>query len=203
MNHGRSARCADGAELPRLYRHRRLGVQPAPSSGTSTKRRHCRSAAMSSAPRTIKAQQGDRGDERFRQRLLERVHRRTDGTSRSSSAWRCLMAMSSKRKAPGAKPELHGHVWDEDLAEYNNPLPRWWIGLFYLTIVFCGGLSGDVSGLRQLRRRVCMDVERSIQDRERSWPKSIRPDVQPISGARAWRSSPRMPKRARSDSGCF
>lgn len=47
-----------------------------------------------------------------------------------------LMAMSSKRKTLGAKPELHGHVWDEDLAEYNNPLPRWWIGLFYLTIVF-------------------------------------------------------------------
>lgn len=46
-----------------------------------------------------------------------------------------LMSMS-KRKAPGAKPELHGHVWDEDLAEYNNPLPRWWIGLFYITIVF-------------------------------------------------------------------
>ena len=47
-----------------------------------------------------------------------------------------LMAMSSKRKPAGSKPELHGHVWDEDLAEYNNPLPRWWIGLFYLTIAF-------------------------------------------------------------------
>lgn len=47
-----------------------------------------------------------------------------------------LMAMSSKRKPPGTKPQLHGHVWDEDLAEFNNPLPRWWIGLFYLTIVF-------------------------------------------------------------------
>jgi len=29
-----------------------------------------------------------------------------------------------------------GHVWDEDLAEYNNPLPRWWMWLFYLTIAF-------------------------------------------------------------------
>ncbi len=29
-----------------------------------------------------------------------------------------------------------GHVWDEDLAEYNNPLPRWWMWLFYITIVF-------------------------------------------------------------------
>jgi len=29
-----------------------------------------------------------------------------------------------------------GHVWDEDLAEYNNPLPNWWRWLFYITIVF-------------------------------------------------------------------
>lgn len=28
------------------------------------------------------------------------------------------------------------HVWDEDLTEYNNPLPRWWLWLFVLTIVF-------------------------------------------------------------------
>lgn len=27
-----------------------------------------------------------------------------------------------------------GHVWDEDLTELNTPLPRWWMGLFYLTI---------------------------------------------------------------------
>jgi cytochrome c oxidase cbb3-type subunit 3 len=29
-----------------------------------------------------------------------------------------------------------GHVWDETLEEYNNPLPRWWLNLFYLTLVF-------------------------------------------------------------------
>ena len=29
-----------------------------------------------------------------------------------------------------------GHVWDEDLRELNNPMPRWWVGLFYLTIIF-------------------------------------------------------------------
>jgi len=29
-----------------------------------------------------------------------------------------------------------GHVWDGDLTELNNPLPRWWMGLFYITIVF-------------------------------------------------------------------
>ena len=29
-----------------------------------------------------------------------------------------------------------GHVWDEDLAELNNPLPRWWLYLFYITCLF-------------------------------------------------------------------
>lgn len=32
--------------------------------------------------------------------------------------------------------ETHGNVWDEDLAEYNNPLPSWWMWLFWITIVF-------------------------------------------------------------------
>jgi cytochrome c oxidase cbb3-type subunit 3 len=47
-----------------------------------------------------------------------------------------LKVQSTKRPAKGAKIELHGHVWDEDLSEYNNPLPRWWMWLFYITIVF-------------------------------------------------------------------
>ena len=29
-----------------------------------------------------------------------------------------------------------GHMWDENLSEYNNPLPLWWLWLFILTIVF-------------------------------------------------------------------
>ncbi len=29
-----------------------------------------------------------------------------------------------------------GHVWDETLAEYSNPLPKWWMWLFYITVVF-------------------------------------------------------------------
>lgn len=34
------------------------------------------------------------------------------------------------------KPEGTGHVWDETLREYQHPLPRWWVALFYLTVVF-------------------------------------------------------------------
>jgi cytochrome c oxidase cbb3-type subunit 3 len=29
-----------------------------------------------------------------------------------------------------------GHTWDGDLKEYNNPLPKWWLNTFYLSIIF-------------------------------------------------------------------
>ena len=29
-----------------------------------------------------------------------------------------------------------GHVWDDDLRELNNPLPRWWVNMFYITLAF-------------------------------------------------------------------
>src|SRR5690348_13965220 len=34
--------------------------------------------------------------------------------------------------------ETTGHVWDEDLRELNNPLPRWWLWLFIITVAFGG-----------------------------------------------------------------
>lgn len=42
---------------------------------------------------------------------------------------------AKKRPGEGAASDTTGHEWD-GLREYNNPMPRWWLGLFYLTIVF-------------------------------------------------------------------
>jgi cytochrome c oxidase cbb3-type subunit 3 len=36
----------------------------------------------------------------------------------------------------GQPEKTTGHVWDEDLTELNTPMPRWWMGLFWLTIAF-------------------------------------------------------------------
>lgn len=48
-----------------------------------------------------------------------------------------LIRWSSKPKqGEAAEGEVTGHTWDGDLQEYNNPLPRWWLWLFYITIVF-------------------------------------------------------------------
>ena len=50
-----------------------------------------------------------------------------------------LLQVMSSRRVPGGTTETTGHTWDEDLGEYNNPLPRWWLWLFYITIVFSIG----------------------------------------------------------------
>ena len=47
-----------------------------------------------------------------------------------------LWKLSTKRLAPGQKPGVMGHVWDENLEEFNNPLPRWWMWLFWITLAF-------------------------------------------------------------------
>lgn len=41
--------------------------------------------------------------------------------------------MSKKEQPKG--PDTTGHVWD-GIEELNNPLPRWWLWLFYITIVW-------------------------------------------------------------------
>ena len=46
-----------------------------------------------------------------------------------------LLVIASRRKVM-ADDNTTGHVWDEDLRELNNPLPRWWMWLFVITVVF-------------------------------------------------------------------
>ncbi|HIV70794.1 MAG TPA: cytochrome-c oxidase, cbb3-type subunit III [Candidatus Aquabacterium excrementipullorum] len=51
------------------------------------------------------------------------------------------------RDAQGNIEQTTGHVWDGDLRELNNPLPRWWVGMFVLTIVFGVGYLVFYPGL--------------------------------------------------------
>jgi len=50
--------------------------------------------------------------------------------------WVFLKSQTTRKLAPGEKAELMEHSWDGDLQDLNNPLPRWWLGLFYATMVF-------------------------------------------------------------------
>jgi cytochrome c oxidase cbb3-type subunit 3 len=53
------------------------------------------------------------------------------------AAW--LLWWTAKRRPGDPKPEDTSHVWDGDITEYNKPLPKWWINLFWVTIV--GGIA--------------------------------------------------------------
>jgi len=60
-----------------------------------------------------------------------------------------LLLVQSRAKTSGT--ETSGHVWDEDLKEFNHPLPRWWMWMFYLTIVFSAGYLVLYPGLGSWR----------------------------------------------------
>src|SRR5678816_3086110 len=50
-----------------------------------------------------------------------------------------LWLLFATAKNPEKEEDTTGHIWDEDLTEYNKPLPRWWLGLFLLTVIFAAG----------------------------------------------------------------
>lgn len=59
-----------------------------------------------------------------------------------------LLWKTSKVKVnTNAGDNTSGHVWDEDIREMNNPLPRWWVGLFIITIIFGLGYLAAYPGL--------------------------------------------------------
>ena len=60
-----------------------------------------------------------------------------------------LLFVASNR-TPMASDNTTGHVYDEDLVEMNNPLPRWWMWLFILTVVFAFGYVAVFPGLGSL-----------------------------------------------------
>ena len=63
-------------------------------------------------------------------------------------AW--LLWWTARRRPGDPAPNDTSHVWDGDITEYNKPLPKWWINLFYLTIVFAIGYLLWYPGLGNL-----------------------------------------------------
>ncbi len=58
-----------------------------------------------------------------------------------------LLWMTARKKVESASDNTTGHVWDEDLREMNNPMPRWWMWLFVITIIFAFAYLAIYPGL--------------------------------------------------------
>lgn len=48
----------------------------------------------------------------------------------------CALLMRWSSRMSVGEGETTGHTWDGDIVEGNNPLPRWWLGLFWLTMIW-------------------------------------------------------------------
>ena len=81
-----------------------------------------------------------------------------------------LIWWTGKRHPGDPAPTQTSHVWDGDLTEYNQPMPRWWINLFYITIVFGIGYliyypgMGSFKGTSGWTSQAEHDADKAVQD---------------------------------------
>jgi cytochrome c oxidase cbb3-type subunit 3 len=59
----------------------------------------------------------------------------------------CVVLLWQNESVKYSPGKTTGHVWDETLCEYNNPLPSWWRWMFYLTVIFALGYLVAYPGL--------------------------------------------------------
>ena len=58
--------------------------------------------------------------------------------------------------------ETTGHEWD-GIKELNNPLPRWWLGLFILTFIFALGYLVFYPGLGNVAGTLGWTSQKQVQ----------------------------------------
>jgi cytochrome c oxidase cbb3-type subunit 3 len=75
-----------------------------------------------------------------------------------------LWWMRKRRGETATTTDTTGHVWDGDLQEYNNPLPRWWLWLFVLTVIFAVAYLALYPGLGNTRGSLGWTSQRQWAD---------------------------------------
>jgi cytochrome c oxidase cbb3-type subunit 3 len=85
---------------------------------------------------------------------------------------------ATSRRSPGEQQpgaETTGHTWDGDLREFNNPLPRWWLWLFYGTVVYSIGYLVVYPGLGSWQGTFGWSQERQWQEQVDAAEKAAAP----------------------------
>ena len=75
-----------------------------------------------------------------------------------------LLWVTARKKVRVAADNSTGHVWDEDLREMNNPLPRWWVWMFVITIVYSLGYLVVYPGLGSVKGQFGWTSTREYQE---------------------------------------
>ena len=87
-----------------------------------------------------------------------------------------LIAATAKQRLPGNEKGVGttGHAWDE-IEELNNPLPRWWVGLFIITIIFGITYLYFFPGLSTHAGRLGWTQTAQYQDEMKRYDESTKP----------------------------
>ena len=101
-----------------------------------------------------------------------------------------LLMVASRRKVM-ADDNTTGHVWDEDLREMNNPLPRWWMWLFVITVVFAAVYLACTRAWASSRARWAGAASASTRPSRQGAQAQHGADLSPSSRARRPRNWPR------------
>ncbi len=68
-----------------------------------------------------------------------------------------------------ARDQVMGHADEADgIEEYDNPLPDWWVGLFWLTIIWAVGYAAHYHFIAQRSPEKALAAE--LADARRRWP---------------------------------
>lgn len=86
-----------------------------------------------------------------------------------------VKGQTTRKLAPGEKAEVIQKAWDGDLQELNNPLPRWWLKLFYLTIVFAAIYLALYPGLGTYKGYYGWSSHGQLQDEQAAAAKKYGP----------------------------
>ena len=75
--------------------------------------------------------------------------------------------------AKHARDQVLGHADEADgIEEYDNPLPNWWLGLFYLTIIWAAGYGAHYHFFGKRSQEQALAAE--LAEAERRWPAEAR-----------------------------
>lgn len=104
----------------------------------------------------------------------------------------CAVFLFIQEKAKSNPGQTCGHVWDEDLQEYNNPLPSWWRWLFYVTVVFALVYLAMYPGLGSMNGQFGWTMRGQYEDEMKKadaqygpiFKKYLTQDVQAVAGSK-------------------
>ena len=86
-----------------------------------------------------------------------------------------VKGQTTRKLAPGEKAEVIQKAWDGDLQELNNPLPRWWLKLFYLTIIFAVVYLALYPGLGSYKGYFGWSSHGQLEDEQKAAEKKFNP----------------------------